>query len=425
MQSLVACRKRATTLHSEKTHHPWNAHSILRPFGPTPIAVGPGEAHDSIHGAAAWKESVLRMPGGQFLEYLRARTPWVVAITVVVAVSIGAVWATSRIDSLNTDLAGAAGRSSDLRERVRRLESSNNSLTERAEDLQERLTDITASNRALGRRYEELRRCVTRSNPDGGPIVSLLPDRGPVGTKVEMVGFCFVDRPKRQGKRASETKAWLTRDMDVDGFDCELIAPPPAAVRISRDGRMRGHLIVPSSGRCFKKGTVNGLEPGRYRLAIGCRTCSVSDFQVTTEAEERGRLADCTAGDYGWAIEGPGIASGVIVIGVGIFPQPGRECRFTRSASVSIINSVGTPLDVQGSPGAVEFDGAVGRQRVGAAWAWSNWCAAGPYRVRATVGTQTKVGSIRNTGPRCNSRKRSSFLRPIGALMDGVAGFPD
>lgn len=366
----------------------------------------------------------MRTAGEQFLRFLRTRVPWVIVIAVVVAAASAATyWATTRIRSLDTDLTTAGQRSSHLRRQVEDLKTVNDDLRARLVDAQQTLDDVTTRKKDLARRYRDLRNCVSRSNPGGGPIVTVVPNHGPVGTRVEMAGYCFRGSRWQRKHPASGYGVSLVRVIKLNGFKCELIAGGRKQIDVKRDGRMRGYFVVARDGACFQSRRTARVTPGSYDIIIGCHACTAGSFRVTTEEAERNRLAGCRPGDYGWSIQGPDGGAPTKVVGVRLYPTRNVTCRLTASASLSIVNSAGISLDILGNSVSAEFDGAIGRQRVGAAWGWTNWCGTGPYRVRVTLGTETRTSAIRTAGPRCDFKRRPSRLRPLEPWMEGVSSF--
>ena len=186
---------------------------------------------------------------------------------------------------------------------------------------------------------------------------------------------------------------------------------------------MRGSFVVPDQGRCRHQDKANGLAHGLFDLIIGCRQCPVTEFRLTTEEAERDQLEDCDHDDYGWFLEGPDGAAGATVLGVRVEPLPGRECKVTEVLSLMLLDAAGNPLSVKGNPGSATFDGALGRQRVGAAWVWRNWCRPGSYLVRLSLGAATRTSAPQTSVPLCDAKNFASRLRPIDMWMHGVSTF--
>jgi hypothetical protein len=366
----------------------------------------------------------VRAPGGQFFRYLQTRVPWAIAIAaVVVAASTGTYWATTRIQSLDEDLSTAGQTTNDLRRQARALKGVNAALRDRLVQMQEALAGVSTNRKDLARRYRDLRNCVSRSNPDGGPVVTLIPNHGPVGTRVEMAGYCFRGSRWQKQHPAAPYGVALVHTIRLDGSKCELIASDREQIDVKGDGRMRGNFVVAPQGDCWRSSRTATVTPGSYDVTIGCRACSVADFRVTTEETERDRLADCGPADYGWSIEGPDGPNAAKLVGVHVFPTRNVVCRLTRTATVSIVSDTGTTLNIQDNSGGAEFDGALGRQRIGAMWSWTNWCGAETYRVRATLGSESRTTPVQSSVPRCDFKNSASRLRPVAPWMEGVSSF--
>jgi hypothetical protein len=373
----------------------------------------------------------VRSPGEYFSNHLRTRVPWVIAIlALVTAASTGTLWATSRIRSLDTDLTAAGNQSRLFRDQMRSLTDAKFALQTEVEELEADLTEARNSISELKKGNWDLRHCVSKANPEGGPIVTLFPGHGPPGTLVQMTGSCFIGKYwQNETKLMDRRGISLLGAIDSQGrvahsnrrAACELIARGSGELRVNRAGRMRGHFIVPRGGVCFKKGETSSVVPGSYSLIIGCRTCAVGDFRVTTEEGERRRLQPCSRGDYRWFLEGPDGSRAMVVFGVRVELVRGAPCRFSGSMTLTLTGPATTALPIGGLPAAARFEAALGRQQAAAAWGWQNWCGTpGPYVLSAALGSETKTKSFA-ISPRCNSRKYGSQLIPLGALMEGVA----
>ena len=354
-----------------------------------------------------------------------------IAIGVAVVLVAGAVLAVGRVRSLDSELAASEARSKsnsdDLRERITSLEdqlAETRAALEEQETLgttgQERLEVLESQNRAL-------RNCATEARPRGRPRVTLLPSHGTPGTRVEVVGHCFTSRfwKSKKPKKGTGIGLWTQLDSagnpnpDIRRGRCELVAGRAGTFEIGGDGRMRGHFVVPRSGRCAGSKESDSIVPGRYDLVIGCRQCAVARFQVTTSTTERNRLPDCSGRDWRLALEDAARMGGAVLVGIRIESNPGARCRFRREVTLTLTGADGSQLSVEGNPVQSTIDAAVGDE-ITALWGWSNWCGAqGSFSVRAAAGEKTASRTI-GAGPRCDSRKRSSALRGIPQWTKGV-----
>ena len=130
-----------------------------------------------------------------------------------------------------------------------------------------------------------------------GPHVTVFPGRGAVGTRVTLVGDCFVGEPWKHLRSNMGYGISLVGEIGSDGsvgaenvgsrenpLACELVASAPEGdFRILRTGHMKGYFIVPSQGSCFQERKRLAVMPGRYIVILGCRSCGVASFWVTDQ----------------------------------------------------------------------------------------------------------------------------------------------
>lgn len=347
-----------------------------------------------------------------------------IAITLVVGLVAAAVFAVGRVRSLNAELDASelrAQRSSeDLRALQRELDQARTELEADREEGEERALLLERANR-------DLRICASESWPRGRPRVTLLPPHGPPGTRVEVVGHCFTSRFWRGRQPTKGPGIGLSTRLDKTGTPdpglrksrCELVAIRAGTFEIGPGGRMRGHLVVPRTGKCAQSKASNRMVPGRYELIVGCRRCAVARFQITTPASEMERLPVCSAGDWRFSLKGPERVGGVVLAGVRVDPVAGARCHLTKEITLTLTGSSGAPLPVEGNPVRATVDAVVG-DGIAALWAWKNWCGGrGPASVRATMQEKTSSGAL-GSGPRCDFRRSPSVLQAVPQWTNGV-----
>ena len=115
--------------------------------------------------------------------------------------------------------------------------------------------------------------------PGPGPTGVLVPDSGPVGTRVSIVIDClsgFEDQITHPAYGA-----FLIRDFGKHAA-CELIAGGPFQIKLVGRGRAAGWFTVGSQGACFQSGGKTRLvTPGVYGVGVGCHVCELATFRVT------------------------------------------------------------------------------------------------------------------------------------------------
>lgn len=109
-----------------------------------------------------------------------------------------------------------------------------------------------------------------------GPVVTLRPDSGPVGTRIRVEGSEF---PRYL---AGERTVIVTLNREFPG-GCGLVGGVRViSLHISKQGQLHGRLVITAHGDCFQEpGRHHAVTPGRYQLAIGCMACDLRSFLVT------------------------------------------------------------------------------------------------------------------------------------------------
>ena len=203
---------------------------------------------------------------------IRARRPnWRFAVAAAVALVLAVVTGV-----LLAKVASLERQSARLESEVARLRAADGDL--RA-DVREARTAAAARKREIGRLEEQVRvrqTCRGRGSIYDGPQVVVVPDRGPPGTRITIVGDCFKGRRWNAGYGI-----FLIRGF-AGPRACEIIASArPFALRVAPDGRARGFFTVPSTGDCFQEGYGRRVTAGVYLLGIGCHACGTARFRVT------------------------------------------------------------------------------------------------------------------------------------------------
>jgi hypothetical protein len=137
----------------------------------------------------------------------------------------------------------------------------------------------------LGRARRAVRQRQPCARFDGGPEAVLLPDHGPVGTRVRMVVDCLVGRLERSAVTEPAYGVFLLRDFGTP-LACELIAAGPYRLKLVDRNRAAGWFTVASRGGCFQSdGATRAVTPGSYHVGLGCHACFVATFQVTQASQ--------------------------------------------------------------------------------------------------------------------------------------------
>ena len=189
----------------------------------------------------------------------------VAALLVAAASGVLIVKVTSldrRSERLEADLERVRAANAELRADLRRTESA-----------------AAVSRRRAGRLREEVQvrqTCAGRGSEYGGPHLVLVPDQGPPGTRVTVVGDCFKGRRWNHGYGIFLIRGF-TRPRS-----CEIIAgASPFRLRVDATGRARGFFTVPSRGGCFQEDYGRRVTPGVYQVGLGCHACGTARFRVT------------------------------------------------------------------------------------------------------------------------------------------------
>jgi hypothetical protein len=120
-----------------------------------------------------------------------------------------------------------------------------------------------------------------------GLCLQLVPERGPVGTKVDLRGRIVSHQQLWRSQFNHPAYFTLIRDLHPR-VRCELLASlPKATVSINpSNNRVHGSFIVGERGDCFQPQANDPdryrVLPGRYGLTIGAHTTTVGHFMVTT-----------------------------------------------------------------------------------------------------------------------------------------------
>ena len=114
--------------------------------------------------------------------------------------------------------------------------------------------------------------------PGTVPHGVVVPDHGPVGTRVSIVIDCL------RGFQDEITQpAWVFLIRDFGGtLGCELMAGGPSRMRLLGQGRAAGWFTVSARGGCFQsQGKTRSVVPGTYGIGVGCHACEIANFTVT------------------------------------------------------------------------------------------------------------------------------------------------
>lgn len=130
-----------------------------------------------------------------------------------------------------------------------------------------------------------------RDSLPNDPCLTLTPDRGPIGTRVEISGRVHSHISLWRGEFQNSAFFALIRDFP-HGWpggpsECELlVGADRETAHVSVNGRVSGSFTVASSGSCFQHQSEISYptQKGRYGLSIGCHACEVAEFTVTDSA---------------------------------------------------------------------------------------------------------------------------------------------
>lgn len=200
---------------------------------------------------------------------VRTRARLLIGILTLVALTSGTalIAAGFRIHSLNKDLASAE---SSLEALATAEGAERSNLEAAVKDAEREIAD-------LRRQLRDEQSCADQHGSYGGPHVWAVPDHGPPGTRVTLVGDCFKSRDWDHGYGI-----FLIRQF-FKPRECEIIAgADPFELEVDNQGRAQGFLTVPSRGACFQNDYGRSLTPGEYRIGIGCHACATAaTFRVT------------------------------------------------------------------------------------------------------------------------------------------------
>jgi hypothetical protein len=134
------------------------------------------------------------------------------------------------------------------------------------------LCTLAFSGPAVGRALTDT--TATAACSPGTVHVRIVPEHGPVGTRVRITGRCF---PRHWD---SGYGIFLLREF-TKLRECEIIAGGAFRFRVDREHVARGWFKVASDGACFQHPYRRSVTPGLYQLGIGCHACLVARFRVT------------------------------------------------------------------------------------------------------------------------------------------------
>jgi len=114
------------------------------------------------------------------------------------------------------------------------------------------------------------------SSPASEPVVTLDPDSGPVGTRIQVSGSGF------SSDLASQHDVIVTLNREFAG-GCGLVGGVRVKhLNIAKNGDLTAELVIKARGDCFQEpGRHHAVTPGQYEVAIGCMACNVRSFEVT------------------------------------------------------------------------------------------------------------------------------------------------
>jgi hypothetical protein len=109
----------------------------------------------------------------------------------------------------------------------------------------------------------------------------VVPNHGPVGTRVTLVVDCLLTPLSRTLVTEPAYGVFLIRDFGGPP-GCELIAGGPFHLRLVGHGRAAGWFTVGGGGQCFQSGgKARAVTPGTYGVGVGCHSCELTTFVVT------------------------------------------------------------------------------------------------------------------------------------------------
>lgn len=193
--------------------------------------------------------------------------------------------ASSRMVSLNSELRSLRASAETTASHAQRLTEQ---LNEATLALAEKEAAAEESRKHLNTLRRELRDRQDCAAPyyESRPHLTLIPDHGPVGTRVTLVGDCFLGKLwKHLGGYSVSLLGELNNEGQVAGpgeaLSCELITFGDDVDWRVRNGRGFGHFTVPAGGGCFQSDQEAAVVPGTYRVIVGCHACTLARFSVT------------------------------------------------------------------------------------------------------------------------------------------------
>ncbi|MDX6520493.1 MAG: hypothetical protein QOJ31_847 [Gaiellales bacterium] len=148
-------------------------------------------------------------------------------------------------------------------------------LTSQLATAERRSNQLTAALHQAQEQTQHAQSCAGGFAPHG----VVVPDHGPVGTRVSLVIDCL--RGFEDAITQPAYGVFLIRDFGMPG-GCELIAGGPSRIRLLEHGRAAGWFTVSRHGGCFQsQGETRSVSPGTYGIGVGCHACEVATFTVT------------------------------------------------------------------------------------------------------------------------------------------------
>jgi hypothetical protein len=202
----------------------------------------------------------------------------------LVAIAALAWW----IWDLQDELKEARSQASELKVTRDNLEDRLNDVLDKVRMLRAAALDARVQSRELRHRLHRSQAC----NERYAGHLWLFPSSGPVGTRVHFVGDCFIF--SAQSSRRGFVRSGFVRTDGIflvrhlggsDSSDeCEqVVATVPFDLEIVR-GRAEGFFTVGSEGTCSQQAEGSPqVQPGRYRVSVGCHACSTDGVFVVTD----------------------------------------------------------------------------------------------------------------------------------------------